>query len=345
MKFRAAGLVMLSVSVALGAYGEVRIEAMTKVYGDGQHNAFTDLIRWHDAYYICFRHATSHMSMDGEIRVMRSSDMKAWEPCMTLDTFGDDRDPHFAADDTALYCYFGTWNLAHKTDNGLPDRGCVRSYFAKTEDGSRWSKVQGIYEEGFWLWRVRYHEGFFYSAAYTARRPSPPSRETRFVRSKDGIQWELLSTVTTEHMAGEADMYFPPEGGAWLLSRTGDDKGTSIWFRSNPAMTEWKEADTGVVVHAPVFGLWNDWFVIGGRAKTEGGSVTRFWRADGDQLTELITLPSRGDTSYPGLIVEPPAGTGQAPSLLVSWYSQHENETGDKRAASVYVARVILEPR
>lgn len=324
------------------AHGEAKIEWMGKIYGDGAHNAFTDLAHWHGAYYVCFRHAASHMSMDGEIRVMRSVDLKTWEPCATLDTFGDDRDPHFTADDSALYCYFGTWDLVHKTDHGLPDRGCVRSYFSKTTDGANWSPVQGVYEPGWWLWRVRSHDGLLYSAAYTACRPSPAARETRLLRSRDGLEWELVSTVTKEHKAGEADLFFPPEGGVWLLSRTGDDKGTSLWFRSNTAMTEWSETDTDTLVHAPVFGKWTGGFVVAGRAKAEKGYVMRVWQVVNDRLAELITLPSGGDTSYPGLIVEPAEKADLPPTLLVSWYSQHENEPGNKRSASVYVGRIVM---
>jgi len=89
--------------------------------------------------------------------------------------------------------------------------------------------------------------GYFYSAAYTASRPKPPLRETRLLRSKDGVKWDLVSSVTQKHMAGEADMDFPREGGVRMLSRTGDDKGKAYWFRSNGEMKEWTESDSGVL--------------------------------------------------------------------------------------------------
>lgn len=335
-------LIMLFVWVGLtgfSAHADAKLEWMVKAYGDERHNAFTDLIEWKSAYYLCFRHGAAHGSMDGEIRIMRSTDARVWEPCATLDTLGDDRDPHFVTDGSVLYCYFGTWDLAHQAGAAVPDRGRVRSYFAKTDDGTAWSKAQGVYEPGFWLWRVRYHEGAFYSAAYTAVRPKPDVRETRLVRSKDALHWELVSVVTQKYMAGEADMYFPKEGGIRLLTRTGEKPGNAFWFRSNAGMTEWTESDAKVLVHSPVFGFWKDFMVVGGRAKAEDGHVTRFWRASGDTLEELITLPSRGDTSYPGLIVLPPEGGG-APALLVSWYSQHESG-GNKNQAAVYVGRVV----
>lgn len=335
-----AAFVVSGMLGGVSAHAEATLEWMVKAYGDDQHNAFTDLIQWGGAYYLCFRHGAAHGSMDGEIRIMKSSDLKTWESCATLDTLGDDRDPHFVADASALYCYFGTWDLVHKEGATLPDRGCVRSYFARTENGKEWSKIQAVYEPSWWLWRVRYHEGNFYSAAYTAVRPKPPVRETRLVRSKDGLYWELVSTITKEHLSGEADLEFLKDGGIRLLTRTGEKPGNAYWYRSNTAMTEWTESDAKVLVHAPVFGFWQDTCFVGGRAKAEDGYVTKFWRVSGDALEEIITLPSKGDTSYPGLIVLPPEGNN-GPALLVSWYSQHESGT-NKNQASVYVGRVAL---
>ena len=48
-------------------------------------------------------------------------------------------------------------------------------------------------------------------------------------------------------------------------------------------------------------------------------------------LTELLTLPSGGDTSYPGLVWHDGV-------LWVSYYSSHEGKT------AVYLARVKITP-
>ena len=147
-------------------------------YGDGRHNAFTDLAFWKGHYYLCFRHGETHGSLDGVIRIMRSTDMRNWEACGTCRTAGDDRDPHFTVTDDRLYVYFGVWDLAHWPGNRVPDRKSVRSHFASTTNGTTWSAVQGIWEPGWWVWRVRHHEGMFYGGAYTAIRPKPDVRET-----------------------------------------------------------------------------------------------------------------------------------------------------------------------
>lgn len=322
------------------ASAQAKLDWMEKVHDDGRHNAFTDLIRWNDAYYLCFRHAATHMSMDGEIRIMRSTDLKKWEACATLDTVCDDRDPHFVSDGKKLYCYFGVWDLVHMPNHALPDRSSVQSYFASTEDGGNWSKIQGVYEPKWWLWRVRYHDGYLYSAAYTAVRPKPDSRETRLVRSRDGLEWETVSVATTAHGAGEADLYFPAEGGVHLLSRTGDAPGNAFWFRADKEMKTWTETDTGVLVHSPAFCPWRGQFFVAGRGKNDKESVTRVWRTKGDTLEEVITLPSKGDTSYPGLL--PDESAPDQTALFISWYSQHES-AGDKGHASIYVGRIVVE--
>lgn len=332
-------LLTLSAGV-MHAESPVKLDWSQKVFGDGLHNAFTDLTEWRGAYYLCFRHGKSHGSLDGEIRIMRSNDLRAWEPCATLDTLGDDRDPHFTSDGAALYCYFGVWDVVHQPGAGAPDRGSVRSHFARSENGTDWSPVQGVYEPGWWLWRVRRLGDFFYSAAYTAVRPKPSARETRLLRSVDGLAWDLVSTVTKEHMTGEADLEFLPGGGLRLLTRAGGEPGTSLWYETDAAMQTWRETDTGVLVHAPVFAVWNGERYVAGRAQTDAGCVTRLWRIAGTALEEVLTLPSSGDTSYPGLIVAAPGGSD--PALYISWYSQHEDGS-DKNAASVYVGRIVAD--
>ncbi|MDX9973751.1 MAG: sialidase family protein [FCB group bacterium] len=336
-------LLLMGVFVCAAAGAETSLDWMSTVAKDGRHNAFTDLVRWQDQYYVCFRHGDNHMSMDGEIRVMRSADMKTWEPCGVLDTFGDDRDPHFAATNDTLYVYFGTWDLQHDAGNGLPDRGGVRSYFASSADGTNWSKIQGVYESGWWLWRVRWHDGAFYSAAYTAHRPKPEVRETRFLKSEDGLNWSLVSVAFREASAGEADMLFADDGSVRMFTRTNEGTKTSYWLQSDPARAQWTAKDSGVMVHAPAFAMWKDRLFVSGRGKGEKGSVTRIWEVKGDELVELITLPSGGDTSYPGLMADPASLEGDVPGLFVTWYSQHENG-GEKKPAAVYAGRVSVMP-
>ena len=146
---------VLAVSVlSCPAGADARLDWHVTVYSDGAHNAFTDLAYFNGAYYLGFRHGETHASLDGEIRVMRSADMKTWEPCGTIDTAGDDRDAKLIAVGDTLYLYFGTWDIVHRPGRDTPDRGSVRTYFSTPKDGTTWSAGQGIYEPGFFLWLV-----------------------------------------------------------------------------------------------------------------------------------------------------------------------------------------------
>ena len=336
-------LAVLALAIqALIAPAAPTLDWMEKVSTEGEHNAFTDLILWDGYYYICYRHGETHNSMDGEIHVQRSLDMRAWEPCGVIRTMGDDRDPHFAATDDTLYLYFGVWDLTHSDDTSPPDRKAVRSHCAKTQDGTTWSKVQAVYDSGWWLWRVRVLDGVFYTAAYTAVRPTPDKRVTQLLRSDDGLEWELVSTVTDQNMAGEADMWLEANGAMSLLTRT---RNNAILYRSDEPRQTWTATQLDALVHSPVMAQWNDRRFIAGRDKHEGKTVTKLWELDGDRLAELMVLPSGGDTSYAGLIVDPDADTNGAPALYVSWYSQDapdRDRAANPASADVYVAHITI---
>jgi hypothetical protein len=340
-KWVLAGMVC---ALAATAGAETTLVEQVKAYGDGKHNAFTDLVRWHDAYYLCFRHGAGHLSMDGEIRVMRSADLKTWEPCGTLDTLADDRDPHFAVTDKTLYVFFGVWDLVHATDNGVPGRGRLRSHFASTEDGNTWSKVQGVYEPDYWLWRVRAHAGTFYSVGYYLKWPSFTAGEARLLKSEDALNWTLVSVITKDRLPDEADIRFHPDDSLELIMRNCDKAGDSMWLKSDPGQTQWRRKDLGVVIHCPVICEWKDRCFVAGRGRDDKGANTSLWEMKGDTVEHLITLPSGGDTAYPGLIIPDDAKDSGHPVFAVSWYSQHERAENAPDEASIYVGRIEVKP-
>jgi hypothetical protein len=275
---------------------------------------------------------------------MRSNDLKAWEPVTTLDTLGDDRDPHFAVTDKTLYVFFGVWDLAHAADNGVPGRGRLRSHFASTGDGDVWSSVQAVYEPDFWLWRVRAHEGAFYSAGYYLKWPTFTSGEARLLKSDDALHWTQVGVITKDRLPDEADIRFHPDNSLELIMRTCDKAGDSMWLRSDPTRTHWQQKDLGVVIHCPVIAEWKDRCFVAGRGRGDKGSNTGIWEMKGDTVQPLITLPSGGDTAYPGMIIPEDARDSGHPVFAVSWYSQHERAENAHDEASVYVGRVELRP-
>ena len=333
-------------AIASAEASAVKLEWAEKAFGDGRHNAFTDLTFWHGAFYLCFRNGTSHGSMDGLIKIMRSADARTWEPCGELDTLGDDRDPHFAATEDALHVFFGVWDLKHGEDHATPDRSSIRSHVASSKDGLAWSSIQGIYEPGWWLWRVIQHQGAFYAAAYTAYRPKPAQRELRLLSSPDGLEWNLVSTIAKDRMPTESDLWFDGQGTLNAVTRMADETNEACWFKSDASLKEWRPQFLGDIIHSPAVAQWHDRIFIAGRGKSDRGWVTRVWGLSSDRAVSLLTLPSTDDTAYPGLIVDPAtAADALQPALLVSWYSQHEPKNEpmpSKNAANVYVGRIVF---
>ena len=65
-----------------------------KIWDRGAHNAFTDLVRHRGRWYCVFREAKGHVSPDGKIRVLTSSDGTKWTSAALLTRAKSDlRDP------------------------------------------------------------------------------------------------------------------------------------------------------------------------------------------------------------------------------------------------------------
>ncbi len=76
-----------------------------KVWNEGEHNAFTDLIRWQDNWYCTFRESKAHVGGDGKIRLLKSTNGHQWESIALLGETGIDlRDPKLSitADDRLM---------------------------------------------------------------------------------------------------------------------------------------------------------------------------------------------------------------------------------------------------
>lgn len=78
--------------------------------------------------------------------------------------------------------------------------------------------------------------------AYTALRPVPEFRESRLLRSGDGIAWTFVSTVTQEYMAGEADFWQRDKESIAVLSRTGGS-GKARFFSSDASFMQWDNVE------------------------------------------------------------------------------------------------------
>ena len=321
------------------------IEWIRTVVRDGWHNAFTDLCYWRGFYWLTFRRGSAHVSPYGGVIVMRSTDLKRWKEIATLNTAGDDRDPKFCVAEDRLYVYFGT---RFTESNG---KVYYYSYVAFSDDGVEWSSPTRIYKRNYWLWRVRRHNGRFYSPAYGWRENRRGKKYfLDLLVSDDGVNWHKRCRIGGENLSpNEADIWFWPNE-AWCIARSARKSGRSIFFLSKPPYEEWRSIDLDSAIHSPVFCMADGELYLAGRLLINGdqmnrmypGGRTAIFRVDRGRAEIIIVLPSGGDTAYPGLI------SRDQKRLIVSYYSQHaylggviEPHSPDR--SDVYLAMIKLD--
>ncbi|MBL9203053.1 MAG: hypothetical protein JNL39_21270 [Opitutaceae bacterium] len=325
-------------SLAAPAAVTAEILEVKKIWDAGHHNAFTDLVRWRERWWCTFREAEDHVGGDGAIRVLTSADGVRWESAALITESGIDlRDSKFSvtpAGKLMLNCggsvYGGTKVLKSR-----------QSRVMFSDDGFKWTAPQRVLHVGEWLWRVTWHNGVAYGAAYDSKTasnaPSGPEWLLNLYKSTDGITWDLVKKLEVAGRPNETTLRFEPDGTMLaLVRREGDDRMGHIG-RAKPPYTDWKWQATnhrfgGQNALRLPSGAWlvatRDYTAM--KPGVPGGARTMLGQLQPDgKIATLATFPSNGDTSYPAMV---PHG-GQ---LWFSYYSSHEGKT------SIYLARVKL---
>ncbi|MEC7497550.1 MAG: hypothetical protein VYE67_04495, partial [Planctomycetota bacterium] len=91
---------------------QVNVTNVRRVFHNGEHNAFTDLVRFKNRFYLTFRSCPDgHMvHSTASIIVLESEDAAQWTPVHRFRVpLRDTRDPHFLVFKDRLFIYTGTW--------------------------------------------------------------------------------------------------------------------------------------------------------------------------------------------------------------------------------------------
>lgn len=345
-----AALIVLSLigkyAAAAEALPKVRVEAIRRVFDDGPHNAFTDLVRFQGRVYLTFRNCPDgHMvNPTSSVIIMASDDGKEWQQVHRFSVKRrDTRDPHFLVFNDKLFVYTGTWYSGETT---LPrdqyDLNLHLGYAAWSEDGQNWHSpvmLEGTF--GHYIWRAATYGGKAYLCGRrkigfaVGPRGEGHDVESLMLESDDGLIWRKRA-VFQEVAGDETAFLFEPDGSIVGIGRRGGSNAQLL--RSKPPYTQWDRKDLDRYIGGPLITKWGDRYVVGGRHLTpDRGPKTSLCWLVGDQLHEFAELPSGGDNSYPGFVELEP---GRA---LVSWYSSHEKDEAGKTRTSIYLAELVLE--
>lgn len=334
-----------------------------RIWDQAPNNSFTDLIRYRDQWFCCFREGIEHAGDDGQVRVLHSPDGAEWTSAALIAEAGVDlRDPKFSIKpDGQLMIVAGgsVWNTATKP--ALLKTKQPRVMFST--DGFTWTKPAKVLEVGQWLWRVDWHDGKAYGISYPYLRaqhpdpqvaaaaeadgpvpPGPYPWKPKLVTSTDGLHWELVTYLDVPGRPNEATVRIRQDGEMIAMVRR--ERGTYFgWIgASKPPYREWTWHETEHRFGGPNFiVLPDDSLIAAGRSYRKPFS-TVIASMDREHYDISLILPSGGtDTGYPGMV-------WHQDELWVSYYSAHEDKAGkpppNRHVAlpcAIYVARVRFE--
>ncbi|MCM8768641.1 MAG: glycoside hydrolase [Candidatus Omnitrophica bacterium] len=301
-----------------------------KIYGDGKHNAFTDITRWKDCYYLCFRHGSSHVSLDGVLYVFSSPDLERWNKIAEFSLQGKDlRDPKFLPDDSRLSVCIAV--RIDATDTAKDKIALMSSY-----DGEKWSKLVLVHPNLVY-WRPRFWGGNWYVAAHHYESENHSGCFVELLASRNGETWRKVSRIYSGDGANETELWFYPDGKLLAAVRREKEPKEICLAVSVPPYTDWMKYETRVCLQGPAIGqIGNKVYLLGRHWKEweKPRTLTLFEIQDCKKLIEVMSLPAgkHWDFSYASFLRVSPNET------VVSYYSGHQDSGVD--ATSIFLARL-----
>jgi len=274
------------------------------------------------------------MTLDGRIRVITSVDGVAWESAAEFASASaqrpDLRDPKIVqVPDGGLLLLAAA---AFRDGAGGSDH---QSLIWRSADGVKWGDPTPISEEDRWVWGVGADDADLLAASY-----GTGGGLAHGVQLHRWPDFSPIATLCDDQQRPNETAVAVASGRAVALIRrelrapgSTERHGSALLGTAAAPYTEWTFRDTGVSVGGPALIILPGGAVIAGGRKQAPQPHTSLWQADLDtgELRELITLPSAGDTSYPGMV-------WRDDRLWVSYYSSHEGPT------SIYFAELELQP-
>lgn len=307
------------------------IISVERIWDRALHNAFTDLVFFQGRFYCCFREGSQHVhGVNGSVRIIATPDGQNWySVAQLIEAEVDLRDPKLSVtpDGRLLVLMGGSFYRDQVLIKREP-----RAAFSDSR-GANFTPPQPIFieesiqTENDWLWRVTWHGKKGYGVVYQAQEAE---FQAHLVETADGLRYRHLKTFALEGQPNETTLRFlKNDRMVALVRREGGDKQGMIGS-SSPPYSDWTWTKLPVQLGGPNLVVLPDETLLCGTRHHLPDDETRTLLArvtlEGG-FTPVLTLPSGGDTGYPGLVVKDGL-------LYISYYSSQEGR------ANVYLARV-----
>lgn len=291
------------------------------IWNEAPYSAFTDLILFQNQLFCCFRESNSHQEGEnGTIRILSSPDAVTWTSVASLALNGYDlRDPKLSITPNGqLLLNMGAtvWQGSQET---------INSAVSFSSDGQQWNPIQVLPYPGEWMWRVTWNQGKAYTGAYSS---NGTTTALKLMVSDDGIHYSVLTTFNIPESPTEATFRFLPDQTMVALVRR--NGGPGLIGSSTPPYTNWKWFDTQSILGGPNFLILADGSMWATSRATSGSNETTILASMSlNSYDPILTLPSGGDCSYPGMVY-------LNGILYISYYSSQTGQT------CIYLAVVQL---
>ena len=299
------------------------------------HQAFTDLCRFGEDLILTFREGDGHVNgADGKVRVLTSRDGRTWTPRGLLEEPGVDlRDPKVSVTPGGeLMILAGGSRYLDGVLQGRAPRVAFWERGAEFPARMRAATLDAkIASKDDWLWRVTWAKQVGFGVVYQPQA-SPPGHH--LVRTEDGARYDLLASFDHPGQPNEATLRVLPDGRLIALVRRDPFNATARIGHAPPPFEEWTWVDLPEHLGGPELLVLDDGRMLAaGRVYRDGVPRTAVGEVTLDgAFQSLLMLPSGGDTSYPGAVLD-------GEDLLLSYYSSHEQRT------AIYVARIRVRRR
>lgn len=337
-------VVLLMVSEKGWCIGYYDSIIVSRIWGEGTHNAFTDLIRFKKRFYCSFREGEGHVgtqTSSGKVRILSSKDAVVWESVAVIELPGIDlRDPKLSVtpDNKIMVIMAGaTFDATNFLERLFP----VVSF--SNTSGTSFSAPENvvldpaIQPRSDWAWRVTWHNGTGYTLNYQLKENQRDrSRLPKdawllyLMKTTDGKYFEKVSQLEVEDLPNEATVRFDENNTAYALVRKEAGDRMGVLAKATSPYTSWQYAPLNYRLGGPNFIFFEkDKLIVGSRLYEPSAHTAILLTDLNGKALKTIRLPSGGDNSYPGLLI-------YKKKLWVSYYSGHEGKT------QIYLAKIPL---
>ncbi|NUM56817.1 MAG: exo-alpha-sialidase [Candidatus Hydrogenedentes bacterium] len=283
---------------------------------DGMHNSNTDMIYWRGAFYMIHASSPWHFgSSECRLVLHTSSDAANWTKIAEFHADGENdiRDPKFAAIGDRLYLYV----LINDSVMATPEATSM----TYTTDGMTWAELREIEPKGWLFWRPKTRDNItWYCPAYWHEHG-----KSALLKSTDGEHWEQVSIIHEGDANDETDCEFLRDGRIIATARLevvpdtvfGHRLGRTLIATAGPPYEHWLYATSYTTrLDGPYLFEYNGQIYAFGRRNPDpnnwptntasilGRKRTALYKVDSEGLTWLSDLPSAGDTSYAGVVID-----------------------------------------